>query len=209
MHLMALEPSSSFSFTAASLRPELVRILAEAYVRLGSWDAAKASVLRSNALQCRSASSAIRLERELRQRVQTLTDDQIRFLATATAEDRAAMAWLGACKRIRFVFDFASEVLREKLAAYDPVLRPSDYEGYFDGKGLLHPELLHLTPTSKSKIRQVLRRMLAEAGILLPGDAWGTVQRPALSPAAMHLITADDPQWLAGFLVPDFEIQSG
>lgn len=76
----------------------------------------------------------------------------------------------------------------------------------FESKRLIYPELAQLTPTSKSKIRQVLRRMLAEAGLLIPGDMWGTVQRPALSPPVVRVITADDPHWLAGFLVPQSEI---
>lgn len=205
---MPSEQAVSFSFTAASLRPELMRIIAEAYLQTGSWQSAKTQVLATNALQCRSASSALRLERELRQRLETLTHDQIHFVVSATADDRAAIAWLAACKRIRFVFDFAVEILRDKLAAHDSVLRPSDYEAYFDSKRLVYPELAQLTPASKSKIRQVLRRMLAEAGLLLPGDAWGTVQRPALSPAVIRVVTTDDPQWLAGFLVPDSEIHS-
>jgi hypothetical protein len=180
--------------------------MAEAFVQTGSWQLAKAKILATNALQCRSASSALRLERELRQRLETLTHDQIHFVVSATADDRAAIAWLAACKRIRFVFDFAVETLREKFAAHDPVLRPSDYEAFFESKRLIYPELAQLTPASKSKIRQVLRRMLAEAGLLIPGEMWGTVQRPALSPPVVHVITADDPQWLAGFLVPESEI---
>ncbi len=50
----------NLSFTAASLRPELARIVVECYLTAGSWDRAKEQILRSNALQCRSTSSAIR-----------------------------------------------------------------------------------------------------------------------------------------------------
>jgi hypothetical protein len=205
---MVLEQPISFSFTAASLRPELLRIVAEAYMQTGFWASAKAQVLAANALQCRSASSAIRLERELRKRLETLTRDQLVFITQATAEDRAAIAWLAACKRTRFVFDFAAEVLRDKLAAHDPVLRPSDYEAFVENKGLAYPELAQLTPLSKSKIRQVLLRMLTEAGILAAGEALGNIQRPVLSPSVARLIIADSSNWLAGFLVPDAEITS-
>ena len=64
--------SSGFniSFTAASLRPELARIVAEHYLAAGDWDLAKQRILSSNALQCRSAGSAVRLEREFRQRLE-------------------------------------------------------------------------------------------------------------------------------------------
>jgi hypothetical protein len=148
------------------------------------------------------------LESELRHRLSTLTDEQLELLAHATAEDRAALAWLAACKYNRFVFEFAAEVLRDKLAAHDPVLRHSDYEAYLDIKSLSHPELERITPSSKSKIRQVLLKMLVEAGLLNPGEALGTIQRPVLSPAVGHAAAADSPHWLAAFLIPDEEIQS-
>ncbi|MBS1221089.1 MAG: putative inner rane protein, partial [Proteobacteria bacterium] len=74
---MPVQQHYNFSFTAASLRLELVRIVAEAYAAIGDWKAAKEHVLSHNALQARSASSAIRMERELRQRLQTLTNEQL------------------------------------------------------------------------------------------------------------------------------------
>lgn len=193
------------SFTAVSLRPELARIVAETFLTVGNWALVKERILSTNALQCRSTSSAARLERELRQRLETLTRDQLVLLAQATAEDRAAIAWLAACKHIRFAFEFAAEVLRDKLAAHDVVLRPSDYESYVENKCLPHPELGRLKPTSKNKIRQVLLNMLVEAGLLVKGNALN-IHRPPLSPAVVRVITADSQNWLAAFLVPDLEI---
>ena len=193
------------SFTAASLRPELARIVAECFLTVGDWALVKERILATNALQCRSASSAVRLELEMRQRLETLTHAQMILLTQATVEDRTAMAWLAACKRSRFAFEFAAEVLRDKLAAHDAVLRPSDYEGYVENKCLPHPELAGLKPTSKIKIRQVLLKMLVEAGLVAKSTAF-TIHRPALSPAVVRVITADSPHWLAAFLVPDLEI---
>lgn len=196
----------NLSFTAASLRPEMARTVAECYLEVGDWDLAKERILSSNALQCRTASSAERQERELRQRLQRLTAEQMWLLVRSTAEDRAAMAWLAALKNISFAFDFASEVLREKLAVHDPVLRLSDYETYVEHKSAAHPELTQLATISKSKIRQVLLRMLREAGLLGAGGTLGTIQRPVLSPGVTRAVVADSPHWLAGFLVPDTEI---
>jgi len=197
----------NLSFTAASLRPELARIVAECYLAAGDWDSAKVQILASNALQCRSTNSAIRLERELRHRLEALTSDQITLLAHATADDRAALAWLAAIKRIRFAFEFASEVLRDKLAAQDPVLRPSDYETFVDVKALSHPELVRLTDSSRRKVRQVLLNMLIEAGLLVDDTNSTTIQRPPLSPEVARVITADSAHWLSGFLFTDREIE--
>ena len=205
-------PSKDYnlSFTAASLRPELARIVAECFLTKGNWDLVKEHILSTNALQCRSTSSAVRLERELRQRLETLTRDQIVLLAEATVEDRTAIAWLSICKHSRFVFEFAAEALRDKLVAHDPTLRPSDYESYVENKSLAHPGLARLTPSSKTKIRRVLLTMLTEAGLLVSGSTGSTraIQRPALSPAVVRVITSDNRHWLAGFLVPDVEVAS-
>jgi len=203
---MTTPANFNFSFTAASLRPELARIVAECYLTARDWSVVRQQLRSSNALQYQNASSAIRIERELSQRLATLNDAQLSLLAQATAEDRAAISWLAACKHIPFVFEFAAEVLREKLAAHDATLRPSDYESYVEHKAISHPEIAELRPSSKTKVRQIVLRMLAEAGLLVKGAALGTIQRPALSPAVGSAITSDDPKWLAGFLVPDTEI---
>lgn len=196
----------NLSFTAASLRPELARIVAESYLKVGSWEVARDQVLRFNALQCRSLSSAIRIERELRRRLERLTDNEIAILAGDNADDRAAIAWLAMLKHTQFAFDFASEVLREKLAIQDRVLRLSDYEAFLDSKSLIHTSLNLLKPSSRSKIRQVLLLMLSEAGFLGEGTALGIIQRPFLSPSVLRAIKADRPRWLAGFLLSDAEI---
>lgn len=195
-------------FTAVALRPELARIVAEAYLASGDWKVARASVLSSNALQLKTPAGAQRAERELRQRLQTLTQRQLQILAESSADDRAAMAWLAVMKFSAFPFEFATEVLREKLASHDETLRPSDYEGFIEERTAGHPELAELAEATRTKIRTMLRRILLEAGLLTAGPLLGQVQRPVLSPDAVQAISSDDPRWLAGFLVPDSEINT-
>jgi hypothetical protein len=199
-------PHYNLSFTAASLRPELARILADCFLDVGSWYQAKERILGSNALQCRTPSSAIRLERELRQRLQLLTSVQLELLATGNADDRAAMAWLAVLKSIAFVFEFVSEVLRDKMLFHDPTLRLSDYDAFEVGKAQVHSALESLKPSSKRKIRQVLMLMLTEVGMLVKGEGLGRIHRPALSRASLEAIALDDRRWLAGFLLTDAEI---
>lgn len=198
--------SYSMSFTAASLRPELARIIAEIYLSCGKWEETRRQVLAENALQARSPASGVRMEREIRQRLETLTPAQIEVLAKAPADGRSAIAWLSVLKRERFIFEFASGILREKLDALDPVLRPSDYERFLVQVGPGHPELERLTPATKAKIRQVTIRMLREVGILDDDAKDLTVHRPLIPPDVLAAVLQDNPKWLAGFLVPDREI---
>jgi hypothetical protein len=81
------------SFTAAGLRPELASVIAAIHVEEQcDWARTKAAVLGRNALQARSASSAKRLETELRQRLQCLTVPQLVLLAQCSSDQRSAMA---------------------------------------------------------------------------------------------------------------------
>ena len=192
------------SFTAASLRPELAAVIASIHLEHGDWKRTKAEVLQRNALQTRSASSAKRLETELRQRLQTLTPGQLELLARGTSDERTAMSWLAALKRIQLVMDVAREVLAEKLAGMDPVLRRSDMAAFYEAQERKHPELAKVAPSSQQKIRSTMLHMLREAGLLVgkagKGGVLGSVQKPTLSPQAHHLVLADDSSWLRGFL---------
>jgi len=198
----------SLSFTAASLRPELAWIIADYYLNAGDWVTAKKQVLAGNALQCRSSASSIRLERELRQRLQCLTEAEIVLLARSTSNDRALLAWLAAVKHSSFLFDFAAETLRLKLEMHDPVLRSSDYDRFVEEKSVTHSELSRLSESSSVKVRRVMLLMLKEAGILHQGGGLGEIQRPVVPSAITKAIRADHPRWLAAFLVPDSEINT-
>jgi hypothetical protein len=193
------------SFTAASLRPELATVIAQVHLEQGDWPKTKAAVLERNALQARSASTAKRLESELRQRLQNLTPAQLELLATGSSDDRTAMAWLAALKRIQLALDVVQKVLAEKLAGLDPVLRRSDMAAFYEVQELHHKELAMVAPTSQLKIRSTLLHMLRDAGLLDgkagKGGVLGTVRRPLLSLEVQQLVAADDPALLAGFLV--------
>ena len=171
----------------------------------GDWARTKAAVLERNALQARSASSAKRLESELRQRLQCLTAPQLRLLARGTSDERNAMAWLAVLKHIRIAADLTHQVLMGKLAGLDPVLRRSDMAAFYEDCERDHPELAALAPSSQQKVRSALLQMLRDAGLLVgkagKGGTLGTVQRPFLSPQVQEVVTGDDPALLTGFLL--------
>jgi hypothetical protein len=198
--------SISFSFIAASLRPELLRVIAEAYLRTGSWDSAKIEVLASNALQTRSRGSAIRMERELRQRLMRLTPDEIVLAANGNADERTAIGWLAALKSSSYIFAFASEVLRGKICSQDPILRGSDYEAFFENQSAIHPEILDLTPATRTKVRTMVLTMVRETGIGARHGRELRIQRPLVPDSVWTAILRDSPNWLAGFLVSNAEI---
>ena len=202
---MAPEPRYCLSFTAAGLRPELAAVIAGIHLEEGDWSRTKVVVLERNALQARSASSARRLESELRQRLENLTHPQLELLAKGTGDDRNAMAWLAVLKRIQIAFALVRDVLENKLSGLDLVLRRSDMASFYEASEREHPELAALAPSSQQKIRSTLLQMLRDADLLAgkagKGGALGTVQRPSLSPQAQQVVADDNPELLEGFLI--------
>jgi len=188
------------SFTSVSLRPDLARIAADAYLACGTWAGARQQVLADNAFQSRTKTSLQRMEREIRTRLECLTKDQIVLLAEGTSEERAAMAWLAATKYAALVREFAADVLRSKLADFDSVLRPSDYDNFIATRLPSHPELGELTESSSRKVRNVLLLMLMEAGILQEESGERRITRPVQTQRVIDSIVADDAQFLDGFL---------
>lgn len=199
-------PRYCLSFTAAGLRPELAAVIASIHIdEEGDWTRTKAAVLERNALQTRSASTAKRLESELRQRLQRLNGPQLKLLARGSSDERSAMAWLAVLKRIEIAADLTREVLAGKLGSQDPELRRSDMAAFFEDCERDHPELAALALSSQQKVRSALLQMLRDAGLLVgkagKGGTLGTVQRPLLSPQVQELVTSDDPALMAGFLL--------
>ena len=200
-------PRYCLSFTAAGLRPELAAVIAAIHLEgQGDWARTKTAVLQRNALQARSASTAKRLESELRQRLERLTAPQLQLLARGTSEERTAMAWLAVLKRIQIAADLSRKVLLEKLSSRDPVLRRSDLTAFYEACESDHPELKALAPSSHQKVRSALLKMLRDAGLLTgkagKGGTLGSVQRPLVSPQVQELLADDDPALLAaGFLL--------
>jgi hypothetical protein len=193
-------------FASLTLRPELARIVAHTFLTQGDWTATKRHVLSTNALQTRTTSTAKRVEQELRRRLQSLTRAQLELLATAPLDTCAALAWLAVLKTTPFILAFTTDVLRHKLDAADPVLRPSDYENFFANQAIAHPVLQQATPQTKLKIRSISLGMLQEVGILVRHGKEDAVQRPPLPEEVRTSILEENPRWLAGFMVSDAEL---
>jgi hypothetical protein len=203
---MNLTSPYRLSFTSVSLRPDLARIAADAYLACGTWAGARQQVLANNSFQSRSKTSLQRMEREIRPRLELLTRDQIVLLAEGTSEERAAMAWLAAIKYAALVREFAADVLRNKLKDFDSVLRPSDYTNFIAARLPSHPELGEITESSRRKIRRVLLLMLTEAGMIREENRERRIIRPVQTQRVIDSIVADDAQFLVGFLWSDEEI---
>ncbi|AJY71181.1 hypothetical protein RW64_17270 [Geobacter sulfurreducens] len=159
--------------------------LAGLYLDLGDWKLAKDKVLNENLLQARTLSTLNRNCREIISRLKTLSSAEIEFLVDANHQEQAYLLWLAACRRYRFIADFAVEVLRERFITLKADLTHEDFDSFFNRKSEWHLELDEISPSTRNKLRQVLFKILREADLLTANNM---INAAMLSPRLLDVI---------------------
>jgi len=196
----------SFSFLTGALYLRESLAIAELMRARLDWETVNRRATEENLLRQRTAASRTRLLREIRYRLEELTPKELSFLCEADPRDQRHLLFIAICQRFRFIREFVEETLHAKALALDTQLYPTDFARFFDRKGAEVPEIDQLTDKSRAKIKQVLIRMLAEAG-LINSTAAQRIQRVVPSKALARLIAQTDPKRLRFLLLSDTEIR--
>lgn len=157
------------SFTAGALLPSEMSELAQAYNRVGDWEGVAKAIRSEAILGYQSAKTAKRIGSELIGRLRELDTQLLDRLRTCIPEERRMVAWVACCRHYSFIREFATEVVREQFLAGSPSVSKADYLSFFERKEAQHPELASVSELTREKLRQVLFRMFADAGILAKG----------------------------------------
>ena len=193
------------SFTAASLRlNEMVKVATAALDNAGG-DLAmvKESGVVFSSVKIRTSDREFR---EVRKRLETLTPDQTVILIWGDLISQKQIAFLSVCKRYSFIRDFAVDVIRDKVLVFDYQLNESDYKSFINSKLSLHPELEEFSESTLKKAKQVMFRILEQAGIINnPVDK--QIQPQILQQDVINATVRDDPAWLKIFMMSDKDIK--
>lgn len=170
------------------------------------WQEVARRATEDNLLRKRTAASRTRILREIRYRLEQFTQRELEFFCDADSRQQRQLLFIAICQRFRFIGEFVEEVLRPKALAMDHQLYPADFARFFDRKGADAPEIDELTDKSRAKIKQVLIRMLAEAG-LLDSTSSQRLQRPVPSKGLARLVAETEPRRLRFLLLSDADIR--
>lgn len=140
--------------------------LASSYLQRRDWDAVSVIARQTNSLQFRTAASTHRTVRELIARLKMLSDQELEWLTEEGSSIRGVIMWLSVCRLYLFIAEFMTELVQERLSAYRYDLTYDDFDAFLDRKAEWHEEVETLTANTRKKIRQILFRMMREAGIL-------------------------------------------
>ncbi|MBN2706100.1 MAG: DUF1819 family protein [Deltaproteobacteria bacterium] len=177
------------SFSTGGLFQRESLQLADLYMSLHDWQAVSYKVIQDNLLQARTAASLKRVLREVVFRLQTLSEDELSALLAGDHQEQGFLLWLAVCRSYPFIAEFSTTVLRERYLSRLVNLEPEDFEAFFHRQSEWHPELEKIRPSTRGKLRQVLFRMLREAGLL---TADNQINPAILSPAFVARLTAAD-----------------
>lgn len=156
----------SMSFTTGGLFHRESMELAGLYLELRNWNLVRDRVVRENRLQARTLSTLKRVCREVISRLKNLNLGEVELLVEGNHQEQGYLLWLAACRRYRFIANFAVEVLRERYITLKADLSYEDFDSFFNRKSEWHPELERISPATRIKIRQTLFKMLRDSGLL-------------------------------------------
>lgn len=135
--------------------------------------------------------------REISNRLLTLTDEERAYLVEeADRSEQQAMLWIATCRAYRFIREFAVEVVRERYLSYQFDLPLESFDILFEAKAEWDEGLAGLSRSTRLKLRQIMFRMMREAGIISEDDR---IQTAIISTRLKHMIEDHNPGELAFF----------
>ncbi|MBU1821160.1 MAG: DUF1819 family protein, partial [Bacteroidetes bacterium] len=185
------------SFTGASLMLAEMSELARWYLEHGRESVDKQAIIKGQ-----KTKTIVTQFREVKLRVDSLTQPQLELLAYGDQVAQKQVALLSVCKVYSFIRDFLVEVVREKALVFNFQITDGEYLTFFRRKQELHPELNEVTENTNAKIRQVLFKILVQTN-LIDSVRSKQITPPILDPKVARSVVAEDPEWLKVYLLSD------
>lgn len=162
-----------------------------------NWSQTRQMALSGNITSLPKAASRHRTLREIASRLSKLNDAELRFFGgTRDRTDQQALLWLAVCREYRFVHEFVMEIVRERFLSLQTELPVDNFDTFFATKAEWNEGLAGISPTTRSKLRQVLFRIMREAGII---SRENKILATYISPQLYRIIAEHSPSDLQLF----------
>ncbi len=180
----------ALSFTTGGLLEREAAALAPVYAEHRDWTKVRDFAVEENLLQARTHSTGVRRVREAVNRLSALSNRELEILADVTASERGHLMWAAACRRYDLIGEFAEEALRERFLTLVGTISYEDYDSFYRAKAMWHDELDAVSGATYKKLRQVLFKMMVEAGLL---TTKGAIEPVLLSARVAELLSRRTP----------------
>ena len=142
------------------------KIFIDLFFHYGEWSKVLDEITEKNVLQFNSDLTTNRRARELCLRLKSLSPEELSFYPDADFQDQSILSWITLCRTYEFIRDFTSKVVLESFSKYRLELTYADYDFFFEDEKQWHPELEKIAEITRKKLRQVLFKMMKEAGFV-------------------------------------------
>lgn len=122
------------------------------------------AIIVHNILQKRSPTSAKRQAKLIRNRLSLMTPEHWALVRDGNAEVSRQALLAAAVKHSRLLGDFMVNVCRQHWQTFNRSLSNKDWREFLETCSQVDPVVMEWTTTTTSKLRQVVYRILAEAG---------------------------------------------
>ena len=151
-----------FSFTAASLKVhEMVLLAEELKNRDLDLEDLDPSILKKKRLNTNKREFS-----ELILRMKQLSDDEISALTFMSVDNQRLICFISCIRTYLFLKEFVEEVILENIKLLKFSIDELDYTVFFNRKALEYNQVENLAESTKYKIKQVLFKMLEQAGLI-------------------------------------------
>jgi len=189
-----------FSFTASSLRLNELCLVARHELEGTTID-------HVSELGNGNSSTGKRMLAEFNKRLSFLTDKELQMLVHGDLISQKQIAFLSVCKAHAFIRDFVIEVLRDKILIFDYDVTEGEYLSFFRRKNELHLEMDDLTDITQYKLKQVIFKILEQAGVI-DSVKHKVIQPQLLDAKLIATVAEDNKQWLKVFFMSDMDIEN-
>ena len=132
---------------------------------------------------------------ELLLRLKRLSDDELEVLATTSLVNQRLLCFISCIRAYLFLREFMEEVVLENHLLLKPTIDELDYTVFFNRKSLEYSEVDGLATSTKEKVRQVIFKMLEQAG-LIDNVSSRRLQVPYIDISLGHLISPEERKYL-------------
>lgn len=194
--MIMIEKKYEFSFTASSLRVSDMIQFAKLYLTDNVID-----------IGFTKESTNKRIVTEFKKRIDSLTISQQKMLIESDYLTQKQILFLSVCKSYGMIRDFVVEVIRENYLLMNYQISDYEFTSFLRRKEIQHDELNEISENTKSKVKQVLFKILEQGGIINTVKD-REIQLQILNPSLIQVIVRDNPEWLKVFLFSDRDIQN-
>lgn len=191
------------SFTTGGLFHNESLEVARLHISGEPWEETILRAMEEGATNLPKSASNRRSLREISNRLLTLRDEERTYLLDeADRPEQQALLWIATCRAYRFIREFALEVLGDRYLSYQLDLPLESFDILFEAKAEWDEGLAKLSRSTRLKLRQIMFRIMREAGILTEGNR---IQTAIISTRLRRMVEDNNPRELSIFPIVQVE----